>query len=743
MTRNAEGAAALRRRAEELKDPHAAPIPFPESPEDTKRLVHELQVHQIELEMQNEELRSARAALDESLAQATDLYDFAPTPYFTLDPDGKMRRVNLAGGTLLGIERSRLQGRHFDSFLDDSCRGEFNTILRDLFAIHSQRTMSLDGMLANQGLKTVHMTLSLSSDGKECRVVALDVTERKRAENALAHSNALLNTLLQTIPFPMDIVDATGRILFKNGAMEKAAGNGAWDKSCWEVYKDDRQQCLRCPLRYPIQIGRKVVMEAEGVLGGRIFEIHHTGMMYAGQPALLEVFLDITDRENAERERKACEATIWRQANYDTLTGLPNRNLLHDRLELAIKNLRDKDASLALLIINIDNFKSVNDTLGHSAGDLLLIEIAQRIQSRVRVGDTVARLGGDEFVVILPVLDHLLRVEQVVEAIHKEISQPFELNGQIVHATASVGITRCPDDGAEVETLLKNAEQAMYAAKAKGRNRYNFFTVQMQQEAQNHLRLSHDLQLAVEANQFTVYYQPIVDLGTHDCVKAEALVRWRHPHRGIVLPSEFIPLAEQNGLIGEIGYKVLRDAAEQLKLWAGLHAGCRQVCVNRSPREFILNKSHHSWLDFILESGLPPSSFNVEITEGHLLDENEGIKERLLRYGEVGVQVSIDDFGTGYSSMTYLHKYHVDYLKIDKSFVAEMATNPNSHAIVEAIIAMAHKLSMKTVAEGVETAEQRDLLIAAGCDQAQGYFYAKPMPAGEFREYLGKLAAKA
>jgi len=743
MNRNSEAAKELRRRAEAQKDTQASHFPFSESPQDTKRLLHELSVHQIELEMQNEELRMARDALDESLGQATELYDFAPTPYFTLASDGKMKRANLAGGTLLDMERSRLQGRYFDSFLDDHSRVDFKALLGDLFVSQSHRTMSMDGTVSNRARKTIHMKLSLSPDGQECRVMAIDVTERKRTETALAHSNALLNTLLQTIPFPMDIVDATGRILFRNGVMEKAVGTRSLEGHCWEVYKDDGKKCLRCPLNDPIQIGRKIVMEVEGVLGGRIFEVHHTGMLYAGQPALLEVFLDITDRENAERARKASEAAIWNQANYDSLTGLPNRNLFHDRLELAIKNLRDKDASLAILMIDIDNFKSINDTLGHSVGDLLLVEAAQRIHRRVRAGDTVARLGGDEFIVILPMLDDLMRVGQMVEAIHNEISFPFDLNGQAVYATASIGITQCPDDGADVETLLKNAEQAMYAAKAKGRNRYNFFTAEIQQEAQAHLRLSRDLHLAVHANQFVAYYQPIIDLTNNQCVKAEALVRWRHPHRGIVLPGEFIALAEQTGLIGEIGYKVLRDATEQLKLWAGMEVKCQEVCVNRSPREFIMDRNHRRWLDFILESGLPPSSFNIEITEGHLLDAYEGVTEKLLRYGEVGVQVSIDDFGTGYSAMSYLNKYHVDYLKIDRSFVAEMTTNASSLAIVEAIIAMAHKLSIKAVAEGVETAEQRDLLIAAGCDLAQGYLFARPMPASEFREYLVKTGSTA
>jgi len=739
MTRPPEQQAAeLRRRAEAIGDARAAATPCPESPDNTKHLARELSIHQIELEIQSEELRIAQVALDESVAQASGLYDRAPMPYFTLDTDGKIKRVNRAGGKLLRVDHSRLEGKRFDSLMEESCRAEFNTQLQDLFASQPTRAASVEVTVGGQVAKALHLAFSLSSDRQECRVVAIDITERKRAVTALAQSNALLNTLLQTIPFPMDIVDAGGRILFSNGVIDKAVGVQGQGRRCWELYKDNRQQCLNCPLHNRIEIGQKVVTESEGVLGGKIFEIHHTGMMYAGQLAMLEVFLDITEREHGERARRAAEATVWGQANYDSLTGLPNRNLLHDRLERAIKSLRNKDESLAILIVDIDNLKSINESEGCRIGDQLLIEVARRIQRHVRAGDTVARLGCGEFIVILPVLDDLLRVEQTVETIHKEISLPFQLDGKDVHATASIGVTRCPDDGADVETLLKNAGRAMHAARAKGRNRYSFFTAEMQQEAQAHRKLSQDLHLAVQANQFTVYYQPIIDLTSGQCVKAEALVRWRHPHRGIVLPGEFIALAEQNELIGEIGFKVLKSAAEQLKLWAGFHATCRQVCINQSAREFILDRNRQRWLELILESGLAPSSFNIEITEEVLTDEHEGIKERLLRYGEIGVEVSIDDFGSGNCAVSSLRKYHLDYVKIDRSFVAEMATNANSHAVVEAIIAMAHKLSMKTVAEGVETEEQLAMLRLAGCDQAQGYFFARPMPASEFREYLGR-----
>jgi len=455
---------------------------------------------------------------------------------------------------------------------------------------------------------------------------------------------------------------------------------------------------------------------------------------------MVTIGIDITERKRIEDEQNAREMEyrkkIHHQANYDSLTGLPNRELFRDHMEHAIKHLRNEKDSLALLFIDIDGFKMVNDIGGHHLGDQLLVWVARCISDCVREGDTVARFSGDEFTVLLHVHDDQLCVEQIAERIRHRISQPFMLDENMIYTSVSIGIAQYPANATDAETLLKHADQAMYVAKAQEGNCYHYFTDAMEKLAQNSLLLSRDLHGALAAHQFMVYYQPIVDLASNHWVKAEALLRWLHPTRGLVGPDEFIPLAEKIGLISEIGFWTLQQSVEQVRLWIDQNAHCVQVCVNKSPREFTKDRHHQNWPDYLDQSGLPTGSVIVEITEGILIDDRADVAEELLRYRDAGVQVSLDDFGTGYSAMSYLHKYHIDFIKIDKSFVCKMVDHLNDQAIVDAIIAMAHKLGMKVIAEGVETVEQRDLLLAANCDYAQGYFFARPMPASDF---LGRL----
>lgn len=435
-------------------------------------------------------------------------------------------------------------------------------------------------------------------------------------------------------------------------------------------------------------------------------------------------------------EHKRTEDLIWHQANYDSVTQLPNRRLFRDRLEQEMRKTQRKHQALALLFIDLDRFKEVNDTLGHDVGDRLLVEAAQRISACVRDSDTVARIGGDEFTVILPQLDDASRVEQIAEHIVDALATPFQLGDESIYISASLGITLYPNDAAEVEGLLKNADQAMYVAKSNGRNGFSYFTSAMQEHAQNRLHLIKDLRVALAGDQFRIYFQPIIDLHSGQIVKAEALIRWQHPQRGMVSPVEFIPLAEETGLIVDIGDWIFRESVEWMQRWHARGYSCKQVSVNKSPNQFLSDEKHESWGELLRKIGLPGECVVVEITEGLLLDAREEVKLSLLNFRDAGIQVALDDFGTGYSSLSYLKKFDIDYLKIDRSFVRDLASDPNDLALSEAIIVMAHKLGLKVVAEGVETAEQRDILRAAGCDYAQGFLYAQPMPAQEFDALL-------
>jgi diguanylate cyclase (GGDEF)-like protein/PAS domain S-box-containing protein len=435
-------------------------------------------------------------------------------------------------------------------------------------------------------------------------------------------------------------------------------------------------------------------------------------------------------------EYKRAEDMIWRQANYDSVTQLPNRSLFHDRLEQEMRKTQRKGQVLALMFIDLDRFKEVNDTLGHDVGDVLLVEAARRIIACVRSSDTVARIGGDEFTVILPQLDDVNRVGQVAACIIDTLATPFQLGDESVYISASLGITLYPNDADEVEGLLKNADQAMYVAKSRGRNGYSYFTSQMQEYAQSRQHLIKDLRGALPERQFRLYFQPIIDLSSGAIVKAEALIRWQHPQRGLVSPLEFIALAEETGMIVEIGNWVFNEAVDWMRRWHAQGYTCRQVSVNKSPNQFLLDDLHESWVAHLREIGLPGESVVIEITEGLLLDARTEVTQSLLNFRDAGIQVALDDFGTGYSSLSYLKKFDIDYLKIDRSFVRDLASDPNDLALSEAIIVMAHKLGLKVVAEGVETVEQRDMLRAAGCDYVQGFLYAKPMPAEEFDALL-------
>lgn len=437
-------------------------------------------------------------------------------------------------------------------------------------------------------------------------------------------------------------------------------------------------------------------------------------------------------------ERKQNEELIWKQANYDPLTDLPNRRMFRDRLEQEIRTAHRAGFLLALLFIDLDLFKEVNDTLGHDIGDLLLQDAARRINACVRESDVVARLGGDEFMVILSQLPDTSPIENVAQNIIQKLSEPYFLGNETVYVSASIGITIYPFDAVEAEQLVRNADQAMYVAKDDGRNRFSYFTHSLQEAAQTRLKLIKDLRGALAANQFKVFFQPILDLSTGRIHKAEALLRWEHPKRGMISPMEFIPLAEETGLIIEIGNWVFKESARWVKRWVSL---CLeddfQVSVNVSPIQFRDEGNHiDDWLAHLRELGLSGKSIVVEITEGLLLHANPGVIDKLLKFRDADIQVAIDDFGTGYSSLSYLKKFHIDYLKIDQSFIRNLETDPSDKALSEAIIVMAHKLGLRVIAEGVETVVHQNLLAAAGCDYAQGYLFSKPVPPEELEALL-------
>ncbi|WKJ92477.1 EAL domain-containing protein [Methylomonas montana] len=446
---------------------------------------------------------------------------------------------------------------------------------------------------------------------------------------------------------------------------------------------------------------------------------------------------DITDRKKSEE-------LIWRQANFDPLTGLPNRNMFMDRLHQEIKKAFRKNHRVALMFLDLDRFKDVNDSLGHFMGDILLKETARRLHECVRDSDSIARLGGDEFTIILGELDHTEGVDRIAGNILQKIAEPFRLGNETAYISASIGIAVYPDDAMDSDALFKNADQAMYAAKNEGRDRYHYFTSLMQQNAQQRMRLANDLHVALARQQFLLYYQPIVAFATGSIVKAEALLRWQHPTLGMVSPAEFIPVAEDTGMIVDIGDWVFDSAARQAKQWRHAFNPDFQISINKSPAQFRKQTATQSqWLDLLAELELPGQSVIVEITEGLLLDAGVAIREHLLGFRDAGIQVALDDFGTGYSSLAYLKKFDIDYIKIDQSFVRNLATDSSDMALCEAIVVMAHKLGIEVVAEGIETQTQYDLLQRMGCDYGQGYLISQPVPADQFEALFDQTPNRA
>jgi diguanylate cyclase (GGDEF)-like protein/PAS domain S-box-containing protein len=561
-----------------------------------------------------------------------------------------------------------------------------------------------------------------------------DISERKRAEEELQLASLVYNTSSEA----MMVTDTAGRIVAVNAAFTQMTGyrlDEVVGQTPNILHSDRHDQAFYQAMWQEIN--------ATGKWQGEVWDRHKNGEIYpkwlsinttSGKDGAAErrvaLFYDIT-------EKKKSEDVMWRQANFDSLTGLPNRQMFTDRLDQGIKKSHRADLPLALMFLDLDRFKEINDTLGHPIGDMLLKETAGRLASCVRDTDTVARLGGDEFTVILGEQDDIGNVERVAQDILRKLAKPFHLASEVVYLTTSIGITFYPQDAEGIDTLIKNADQAMYAAKSQGRNRYNYFTPAMQEAAQTRMRLANDLRGALAGNQFRVYYQPIVELATGEIRKAEALIRWQHPTRGLVNPIEFIHIAEDIGTIVDIGDWVLREAAREVARCRESHHKEFQISVNESPIQFQSDSTCHiAWPEYLRQLGLPGESIIVEITESSLMEASATVVNHLLGFREAGIQVSLDDFGTGYSSLSYLKRFEIDYLKIDQSFVRNLTADSQDMALSEAIIVMAHKLGLKVIAEGVETAEQRDLLAAVGCDYVQGYLYSEPLPAEAFAAFL-------
>src|SRR5882672_4949640 len=432
---------------------------------------------------------------------------------------------------------------------------------------------------------------------------------------------------------------------------------------------------------------------------------------------------------------------LHRQANFDTLTGLPNRLMTFDRINVEINRARRSGQRFAVFFVDLDNFKGVNDSLGHAAGDRLLMAVGLRVQAALRDGDTVARLGGDEFLVLAADVVGEVQVEKIAERLLQAVAEPLDLGGRRLVAQCSIGIALFPDNGEDVETLVANADNAMYQAKTTQRGSFTFFTDEMNTRLRKRVQLEQDLRAATELGQLTLAFQPIVDAAGRRHRGAEVLLRWNHPERGAISPAEFIPIAEDNGQIVAIGDWVLEQACRCWSTWrdSGIHSGFLAINISRIQfrRRFAARLA-----ELMSIYRVPPEALELEITESVLLDDHHQVAEELDRLRAMGVKLSLDDFGTGYSSLSYLKRFRFDVLKIDRIFVAGLPDNEDDVLLVKAILAMARGLDLATVAEGVETEDQLSFVTSQGCDSTQGYLFGRPMPEDAYLDHLKNLPTR-
>lgn len=561
----------------------------------------------------------------------------------------------------------------------------------------------------------------------------------------LVQANEEMNAVFQAIPDQLFHLDSAGRVLsYKLG------------KNSYHYLKQEKLINQYMKDVTDIEVAEKFDVSIQDVMkkqAAQHFEFvivhdrkifyYEVRMMPLKAQAVIALVRDITERRLAEEQ-------IAFLAYHDSLTSLPNSRLFKDRLQHAISQADRNDRLLAVMFLDLDRFKLINDTMGHSAGDELLRITSQRLMEAVRKTDSVAvnsvdfsssvaRLGGDEFTILLEDLESLQAVTHIAERIISSISKPMTLDRQEVHISTSMGIAIFPEDGRAADEILKHADAAMYHAKAMGRNNFQFYTESMNKSSVELLELENNLHRALENNELCLYYQPQINVQSGKIVGMEALIRWRHPERGFISPNVFIPVAEETGMIARIGRWVIQEACEQGVRWLNAGYQLHKISVNLSARQLKDERLPDSIGQLLKDTGMPSNLLGIELTESAIILEPEVALARLQKIKEMGMSLSLDDFGTGYSSLSYLKRFPIDTLKIDQAFVRDVKVDHEDAALVKAIISMAHGLGMDVIAEGVEVDDQVDFLRENKCDTIQGYFYSRPLPALEMEQLLEKL----
>ncbi len=668
-----------------------------------------------------------------------------------LDGDGVLVEANESFLTMLGYDRSAIGVLRVENWETDLPWAEIKLQNDALIAAHGKLVFETHHRRSDGSILDVEINASgLELDGiGYVYAASRDISQRKRLQAALIEGEERYRTIIEWSPEPIG-VHRDGRFLYVNPAAVKMFGAQSNQdliglSALDLVHPDSREVALERQTRLTQEGQSNPLAELQYVkIDGSVIDVEVQSRMivYGGETAILVAMRDIT-------ERKANAQEIEHLAFYDSLTDLPNRRLMLDRLKQALNNNERHGHQGALMLIDLDNFKQLNDTLGHAVGDQLLVSVATRLRGCTRAGDTVARMGGDEFVVILEGLDQdetaAIQAEQVAAKILKNLAEPYTL-GTTDHtcetarrshlSTSSIGMTLFKDQSASPDELMKRADTAMYQAKASGRNTLRFFDLQMQHIVSQRAGMELDLRDALDKQQFVLYYQAQVNSTGH-ITGAEALLRWRHPERGLVPPNDFIPLAEDTGLIVPLGQWVLETACLQLAAWSHrADMADLTMAVNVSAKQFGLPNIVDLVLEAVNRAGVPRNKLKLELTESLLLENTDAVVEKMVALKAQGIGFSLDDFGTGYSSLAYLKRLPLDQLKIDRSFVCEVLTDPNDAAIARTIVALGTSLGLAVIAEGVETEAQRDFLADNNCWAYQGYLFSRPLPLDEFEKLV-------
>lgn len=747
-----------------------------------KKLTHHYREHEIQilqafaqeaaLIIHTESLNANRLAAEQRYRKLVEL---APDAILLLDENGIIVEVNQAASNLFSEIPGNLSGSHLDDlFSEDQCDD-----LAQLVQLEAGQSSQLECCIKSVSGKTtivnIHAGALILDEYKVIQLILQDISQRKRLEGAITQivegvSTAIGESFFQAIAIQLsNILGASGVTIgmikenepdivltlafYLNGEMHKNIHYKTKDTPCANVigntpktYSENVQ--TEFPNDKPL-----IEMDIEAYSGVPLFDSQGKPLGLIAtlfknkieQPEFIESVLQIfAERTAAEIERTQHEERIKYLAYYDTLTGLPNRELLMDRLHLGIAQASRSHTQLALMLLDLDHFKVINDTLGHPVGDQLLAEVAQRLSECVREGDTVARLGGDEFVILLSNLpastdEASADVTTVAEKIRQTISDDYHIEGHSLSISTSIGIAFYPDDGKTNDTLFRHADMAMYQAKNAGRDNYRFFSASLNEAAIERHKIEAALRQALINDQFELVFQPKVDIIHNRIIGAEALLRWHHPELGSILPDRFIPISEDTGQIISIGHWVFEHACRAaVELWCAKEhcSDIQAMSINVSPRQFRHPDFVTKVEKIIKETGVDPNCIEIEVTENLLVHDFEEVRSKLNKLKALGLHISIDDFGTGYSSLRYLQQLPVDIVKIDHSFVSDIDSNPANAAIVESIIAMASRLGLKIIAEGVETRNQLAYLRVQGCTICQGYYFSEPLEKSAFSNLI-------